>query len=80
MPPFICLRSQVKYLAGDCIKPAFRRTISNNNNNNNNNNMTVSEHSKNTRFTSGSEVRQLDICHPRALVNHGNTCYVNSIF
>ena len=27
MPPFICLRSQVKDLADDYIKPAFRRTI-----------------------------------------------------
>ena len=27
MPPFICLRSQVKDFADDCIKPAFRRTI-----------------------------------------------------
>ena len=27
MPPFICLRSQVKKLADDCIKLAFKRTI-----------------------------------------------------
>ena len=26
-PPFICQRSQVKDVADDCIKPAFRRTI-----------------------------------------------------
>ena len=26
MPPFICLRSQEKDLADDCIKPEFRRT------------------------------------------------------
>ena len=27
MPPFICLKSQVKDLADDCIKPAFTGTI-----------------------------------------------------
>ena len=33
-----CLRSQIKSLADDCIKPAFRRSINNNTNNNNINN------------------------------------------
>ena len=27
MPPFICLKYQVKDLADDCIKPAFTGTI-----------------------------------------------------
>ena len=37
MPPFFCLRSQVKGLADDCIKPSFRRIINNNNDDDNNN-------------------------------------------
>ena len=46
---------------------------------NNNIDMTVSEIFKNTRFALGPEMRQLNICHTFRLVNHGNTCYSNSI-
>ena len=43
MLPFICMRSQAKNLADDCIKPALNNNNDNNdniaiNNNNNNNN------------------------------------------